>query len=127
MRLVTLYRVVAEQVELGDSFAVSRSPGLAGQPVHFVGNGDALVGVHQMHPHAIQPCLGAAGEVGYIALAPELRALLEAPIRAEAAQEIARQRAELLAAMRAGPWWARVWRALDIQWPPRLARLRMTM
>ena len=114
MKTVILYRVIAQEVELGLHFTILRTPGFC-EPLHSFGNGEALAGVQQMPLEAVRPCIAAGGGQAYIALDPALRELLEAPIRADAAREIERQRVELLAGLAAGPWWLRVWRALAIQ------------
>lgn len=107
MRTATLYEVTAREVEVGDSFTVSHRPGTAG-PRCSMGDGLSLLGVQQM-PLGFVWC---AGEGRYVALSPELREVLEAPILAAAHHEIELQHAELLASMASGPWWLRVWRAL---------------
>lgn len=107
MKTVTLYEVTAREIAVADSFTLSHSPVTAG-PRCAMGNGLSLVGVQQMPIGFIW----RAGEGRYVALAPNLRALLEEPILAAAQHEIELERAELLASMAAGPWWWRVWRAL---------------
>lgn len=107
MKTVTLYEVTMREVALGDSFTVSRHSGTAG-PRCAMGGGLSLLGVQQM-PLGFVWC---AGEGRYVALSPQLRAVLEEPILAAARHEIELQRAELLADMASWPWYLRVWRAL---------------
>lgn len=107
MKTVTLYEVTAREVALGDSFTLSHQPGAG--PRCAMGDGLSLVGVQQM-PLGFVWC---AGEGRYVVLSPALRHLLEAPILSAAHHEIELQRAELLASLMAGPWWLRVWRALQ--------------
>ena len=115
MKTVLLYTVTAQEVEMGNHFSITRTPGFC-EPLHSLGDGNALGGVGQMPLNAVRPCIAAGGGEAYIALSPELRELLEAPIRAVAAREIECQRVELLALLAAGPWYARVWRALMLGW-----------
>lgn len=111
MKTVLLYTVVVHEVEFGDHFTLIRTPGFC-EPLHSLGDGNALAGVRQMPLEAVRPCAATGQGDAYIALAPDLRELLEKPVREWAGCEIERQRAELLASLSAGPWWLRVWRAL---------------
>ena len=106
MNAVTLYEVAAREVMLGDAFTISRQPGAG--PRCSLGTGLVLLGVDQ------QPLghVWLVGEGQYAAMSSELRTLLEAPILAAAQREIEMGRVELLRELAAGPWWARVWRAL---------------
>jgi hypothetical protein len=117
MKVVTLYTVQAQDVTLGDDFSVSRSPSIKG-PRHSLGNGYVLLGINQQPRGTVTD----AGAGRYIALAPELRDLLERPIRAEFEHDLERvqRRADALAAevelMRATPWPVRALRELLARW-----------
>lgn len=117
MKTVLLYTVAAQEVEFGDHFTLIRTPGFC-DPLHSLGDGNALAGVRQMPLEAVRPCVASGGGRAYIALAPDLRALLEAPIRAEADLEIQRHRAAAWAYLASGPWYVRLWRALLLRRTP---------
>jgi hypothetical protein len=110
MKTATLYTVVAQEVVLADAFSHSRQPG-GYTPAHSLGNGYVLAGVQQMHPSQVH----RVGDA-YIALAPDLRALLEAPIRAQVEQgveqEIERRCTDRLAELARNTWHRRAWRAI---------------
>ena len=107
MTLVTLYTLRAQQVELVDGFTASRQPGGVG-PACCLGNGSVLVGARQQPLGAVWQC----GEGEYIALAPELRARLEAPLLADFADDLEREREMAWRHFVGAPLWLRIWRAL---------------
>ena len=109
MKTIPFYRVVREEVGIADSFTASRST--IDEPMHVTGNGMTLVGVKQAPCGVIQFAV-VDGRPSYFEVSLELRAMLEAQLRAEHALELARQRAEIVSGFCAGPWWRRVWLAL---------------
>ena len=70
-----------------------------------------LVGVRQAPRGVIQFAL-VDGQPAYFEVSLELRAMLEAQLRAEHALELVQQRAEIVSGFCAGPWYRRVWLAL---------------
>jgi hypothetical protein len=106
MNTIPLFRVVREDVGIADSFTAARSTRID-EPMHVTGQGVTLVGVKQA-PHGTIQHAVVDGRSVYFAVEPKLRALLEAPIRAEYEQ----RNADALASMQAGPWYARAWRAI---------------
>lgn len=109
MKTIPFYRVVREEVGIADSFTASRST--IDEPMHVTGHGVTLVGVKQAPRGVIQFAL-VDGQPAYFEVSLELRAMLEAQLRAEHLLELARQRAEIVSSFCAGPWWRRVWLAL---------------
>ena len=107
MILVTLYTIQSQRVGLADGFTASRQPGGVG-PVHALGGGDVLVGIRQQPMGAVWRC----GDGEYIALTPELRARLEAPLLAEFKLELDHQRETMWRHFTDAPLWLRIWRAL---------------
>ena len=57
MKTVTLYSVVAHEVDLIDSFTASRQPGGVG-PSHCLGDGNVFAGVRQMPMGTVWRCGG---------------------------------------------------------------------
>ena len=110
MKTIPFYRVVREEVGIADSFTAARSTGID-EPMHVTGHGVTLVGVKQAPRGVIQFAL-VDGQPAYFEVSLELRAMLEAQLRAEHLLELARQRAEIVSSFCAGPWWRRVWLAL---------------
>jgi hypothetical protein len=119
MKVVTLYTVVTQEVDLGDGYTLSHSPG--DEPRCAIGNGMVLVGIPQMPPRSVQRCEALAdGGEAYLALDPPLRELLEAPLRAELARRLDEYRAAAEREIQrhcGGPWHLRMWRALTYR-PP---------
>lgn len=110
MKTIPLYRVIREEVGIADSFTAARSPGID-EPMHVTGHGATLVGVKQAPRGVIQFAI-VDGQPAYFEVSLELRAMLEAQLRAEHALELVQQHAEIVGGFAAGPWWRRVWLAL---------------
>lgn len=110
MKTVRLYKVVSREVGIADSFTAARSTSI-NEPTHVTGNGVTLVGVKQAPRGVIQFAV-VDGQPTYFEVSLELRAMLEAQLRAEHALELVQQRAEIVSGFCAGPWWRRVWLAL---------------
>ena len=109
MKTIPFYRVIREEVGIAESFTASRST--IDEPMHVTGNGMTLVGVRQAPRGVIQFAL-VDGQPAYFEVSLELRAMLEAQLRAEHLLELVQQRAEIVGSFCAGPWYHRVWLAL---------------
>ena len=106
MKTVTLYEITSRKVELVDSFTHLRTPGAT--PAHSLYDGDVLVGMRQQPVGAVR--WYADGQ--YCLMSPELRARLEAPLLADFADDLEREREMAWRHFVGAPLWLRIWRAL---------------
>lgn len=107
MKTVTLYSVVAHEVDLIDSFTALRQPGGIG-PSHCLGDGNVLAGVRQMPMGEIWEC----GDGEYISMSNELRVRLEQPLLADFELELEMEKMDVREFYTKAPIWLRLWRAL---------------